>query len=575
MTWPARASARRSGRCAPRSQWLKWASTSRSSDRRPGEVRYDMVPTLFGRHPDPDLPAGHGRRAGHRDHHAVPAGRAPAVDEVQDDVHRACSPCCVVGIGWELHLPLPHAVPLGEGLAVDVRPDHGRQRGHPDLAAAALRRWSPGSTRRRRSSAFLIQFILVWLAVWLVANGPMRVPFIRWRFHGGRWCDAREPDRPSVPAASRCAAGVCWPARATCCIACAPTAPETDQLVAVFAAAAAEGVDGNTLVRRVVGLLATDLDGRFPACAVGGPSRAAGTPCWCTGTATAEVTGRCPAATRWYGSPGPTRSPRSAGSFRARSARCGCCCPAWTRVPPRPAAPGRRRRDGRRPVRGHRLGRGGYPLLRQRPALPPQPAPSMAPQIHGAPVGRPSRWRPRHGARSRWRRRHGRTAPSPGWQPAGMTRPLGWRRPAAGPTSCGHDHAGHDHAGHDQMAHWGSAAAGSGARAASGASSRRAPRCRRSGRRPRSVTTSGTARSGQPVAGTAAAPATRPGAAVRVGHPDPGRRSVAHRSRTYRRWRSRSTRAPWCSACSARTSTSTTLTCATARSAGSRWRSRP
>ncbi len=32
----------------------------------------------------------------------------------------------------------------------------------------------------------VIDFAVVWLAVWLVANGPMRVPFIRWRFHGGR-----------------------------------------------------------------------------------------------------------------------------------------------------------------------------------------------------------------------------------------------------------------------------------------------------------------------------------------------------------------------------------------------------
>jgi len=36
------------------------------------------------------------------------------------------------------------------------------------------------------TSAFVIDFAVVWLAVWLVANGPMRVPFIRWRFHGGR-----------------------------------------------------------------------------------------------------------------------------------------------------------------------------------------------------------------------------------------------------------------------------------------------------------------------------------------------------------------------------------------------------
>ena len=35
-------------------------------------------------------------------------------------------------------------------------------------------------------AAFVIQFVAVWVSVWLIANGPMRVPFIRWRFRGGR-----------------------------------------------------------------------------------------------------------------------------------------------------------------------------------------------------------------------------------------------------------------------------------------------------------------------------------------------------------------------------------------------------
>jgi hypothetical protein len=34
--------------------------------------------------------------------------------------------------------------------------------------------------------AFVIDFLLVWVVVWAVSNGPMRVPFIRWRFRGGR-----------------------------------------------------------------------------------------------------------------------------------------------------------------------------------------------------------------------------------------------------------------------------------------------------------------------------------------------------------------------------------------------------
>ncbi|MDF5753804.1 hypothetical protein [Spongiactinospora sp. TRM90649] len=36
------------------------------------------------------------------------------------------------------------------------------------------------------AGAFWTHFLVVWMCVWLVANGPMRVPFIRWRFRGGR-----------------------------------------------------------------------------------------------------------------------------------------------------------------------------------------------------------------------------------------------------------------------------------------------------------------------------------------------------------------------------------------------------
>jgi hypothetical protein len=44
----------------------------------------------------------------------------------------------------------------------------------------------PGITGVVPPDAFLVDFLAVWISVWLVANGPMRVPFIRWRFHGGR-----------------------------------------------------------------------------------------------------------------------------------------------------------------------------------------------------------------------------------------------------------------------------------------------------------------------------------------------------------------------------------------------------
>src|ERR1022692_1978198 len=43
----------------------------------------------------------------------------------------------------------------------------------------------PGIVGAGSAPAFCLQLLAVWLSVWLVANGPMRVPFIRWRFRGG------------------------------------------------------------------------------------------------------------------------------------------------------------------------------------------------------------------------------------------------------------------------------------------------------------------------------------------------------------------------------------------------------
>lgn len=34
--------------------------------------------------------------------------------------------------------------------------------------------------------SFLPMFIIVWLAIWMVANGPMQIFFLRWRYQGGR-----------------------------------------------------------------------------------------------------------------------------------------------------------------------------------------------------------------------------------------------------------------------------------------------------------------------------------------------------------------------------------------------------
>lgn len=36
-------------------------------------------------------------------------------------------------------------------------------------------------------TTFLAMFIITWIVIWLVANGPLQIVFIRWRFRGGRF----------------------------------------------------------------------------------------------------------------------------------------------------------------------------------------------------------------------------------------------------------------------------------------------------------------------------------------------------------------------------------------------------
>lgn len=91
----------------------------------------------------------------------------------------------VLGIGWEL---LYHFL-MQFRWEKDWPSMFGLLTGVPEgvlvwilLVAHAV----PGIHARPPAGAYVIDFAVVWLCVWLVANGPMRVPFLRWRFHGGR-----------------------------------------------------------------------------------------------------------------------------------------------------------------------------------------------------------------------------------------------------------------------------------------------------------------------------------------------------------------------------------------------------
>jgi hypothetical protein len=111
-------------------------------------------------------------------------GSAPLGDKYRDAFLVLLS-VAVVGVLWEL---LYHLL-MQWRWEKDWPTLFGLAEGVPEgaliwilLSAGAI----PGIAGSVGGVAFLIQFILVWLGVWLVANGPMRVPFIRWRFRGGR-----------------------------------------------------------------------------------------------------------------------------------------------------------------------------------------------------------------------------------------------------------------------------------------------------------------------------------------------------------------------------------------------------
>ena len=92
---------------------------------------------------------------------------------------------CVLGIGWEL---IYHALmqfrwekdwPTLFGLLTAIN--------EGALVWLLLKlEVVPGIDGVPKFSAFVILFLAVWIAIWIAVNGPMRVPFIRWRFFGGR-----------------------------------------------------------------------------------------------------------------------------------------------------------------------------------------------------------------------------------------------------------------------------------------------------------------------------------------------------------------------------------------------------
>ena len=73
---------------------------------------------------------------------------------------------------WEKDWPTGFGLILGipEGIVVWLVVSAGLAPGDPEISGAA----------------FIIHFATTWLVTYLFVLGPMRVPFLRWRFRGGR-----------------------------------------------------------------------------------------------------------------------------------------------------------------------------------------------------------------------------------------------------------------------------------------------------------------------------------------------------------------------------------------------------
>lgn len=91
----------------------------------------------------------------------------------------------VVGVGWELLYHLLQQFRWEKDWPILF----GLLQGIPEgvLAWAILQSVTLPGDPRIGGSAFLIHFASTWLVTWLFAIGPIRVPFLRWRFRGGRF----------------------------------------------------------------------------------------------------------------------------------------------------------------------------------------------------------------------------------------------------------------------------------------------------------------------------------------------------------------------------------------------------
>ncbi len=105
----------------------------------------------------------------------LPRPAGASIGDIAPDIASSLLLVAILGVGWELvyhglqqlrwekDWPSLFALLVGinEGILLSLILD------------------MPGDT-------FFWHFATTWIVIWLAAHGPMRVLFLRWRFHGGR-----------------------------------------------------------------------------------------------------------------------------------------------------------------------------------------------------------------------------------------------------------------------------------------------------------------------------------------------------------------------------------------------------
>jgi hypothetical protein len=115
----------------------------------------------------------------------LPGDKTPPLGDRYLTAFIVLAAVALVGVGWEL---IYHAL-----MQFRWEKDWPTLFGLLTLIPEGLLLWGllraglvPATPLDPPASTFWTHFLVVWLAIWLTANGPMRVPFIRWRFRGGR-----------------------------------------------------------------------------------------------------------------------------------------------------------------------------------------------------------------------------------------------------------------------------------------------------------------------------------------------------------------------------------------------------